>query len=69
MGWISCSERLPEMLEVIIISAYGKSYAGYYAGGDFYAFVNFDKGGLWCPQVTHWMPLPENEELGIRNEE
>lgn len=62
-GWISCSERMPEdEQEVIVQNKFGYSYVSYvdeHSG----LFFNMPSGNqMNCIEhilVTHWMPLPE----------
>ncbi|HGB3295271.1 TPA: DUF551 domain-containing protein [Salmonella enterica subsp. enterica serovar 40:-:1,5] len=62
-GWISCSERIPEdEQEVIVHNKLGYRYVSYF---DEHSGLFFDmRGGnqMNCIEhilVTHWMPLPE----------
>ncbi|HAE3252855.1 TPA_asm: DUF551 domain-containing protein [Salmonella enterica subsp. salamae serovar 48:d:z6] len=62
-GWISCSERMPEdEQEVIVHNKFGYRYVSYF---DEHSGLFFDmRGGnqMNCIEhilVTHWMPLPE----------
>lgn len=62
-GWISCSERMPEdEQEVIVHNKLGYRYVSYF---DEHSGLFFDmRGGnqMNCIEhilVTHWMPLPE----------
>ncbi|ELU9566683.1 DUF551 domain-containing protein [Salmonella enterica] len=62
-GWISCSERMPEdEQEVIVQNKFGYRYVSYF---DEHSGLFFDmRGGnqMNCIEhilVTHWMPLPE----------
>ncbi len=56
-GWISCSERMPEQDDwVLIYSKYGEYLAGQVQGG----YVELNDGTLsWLGAALHWMPLPE----------
>ncbi|EMF3848596.1 DUF551 domain-containing protein [Salmonella enterica] len=61
-GWISCSERMPEdEQEVIVQNKLGYRYVSYF---DEHSGLFFDmRGGnqINCIEhilVTHWMPLP-----------
>lgn len=61
-GWISCSERMPEdEQEVIVHNKLGYRYVSYF---DEHSGLFFDmRGGnqMNCIEhilVTHWMPLP-----------
>ncbi|HEA1507880.1 TPA: DUF551 domain-containing protein [Escherichia coli] len=72
-GWISCSERMPEMGErqcYVLAADFKNNYppnipntqVGVY--GDWFNDGNptWDDGGgedLYLKEVTHWMPLPE----------
>ncbi|HAK3429129.1 TPA: DUF551 domain-containing protein [Salmonella enterica] len=65
-GWISCSERMPEdEQEVIVHNKLGYRYVSYF---DEHSGLFFDmRGGnqMNCIEhilVTHWMPLPEPPE-------
>lgn len=62
-GWISCSERMPEdEQEVIVYNKLGYRYVSYFDG---HSGLFFDmRGGnqMNCIEhilVTHWIPLPE----------
>lgn len=62
-GWISCSERMPEdEQEVIVQNKFGYRYVSYF---DEHSGLFFDMPGgnqMNCIEhilVTHWMPLPE----------
>ncbi|EHR1181187.1 DUF551 domain-containing protein [Salmonella enterica] len=62
-GWISCSERMPEdEQEVIVQNKLGYRYVSYF---DEHSGLFFDMPGgnqMNCIEhilVTHWMPLPE----------
>ncbi|HFW2979828.1 TPA: DUF551 domain-containing protein [Salmonella enterica subsp. enterica serovar Birkenhead] len=62
-GWISCSERMPDdEQEVIVHNKLGYRYVSYF---DEHSGLFFDmRGGnqMNCTEhilVTHWMPLPE----------
>ncbi len=71
-GWISCSERMPEDgQEVIVHNKLGYRYVSYF---DEHSGLFFDmRGGnqMNCIEhifVTHWMPLPaapQQEVIGI----
>lgn len=61
-GWISCSERMPEdEQEVIVQNKFGYRYVSYF---DEHSGLFFDMPGgnqMNCIEhilVTHWMPLP-----------
>ncbi|EEG5963875.1 DUF551 domain-containing protein [Salmonella enterica] len=61
-GWISCSERMPEdEQEVIVQNKLGYRYVSYF---DEHSGLFFDMPGgnqMNCIEhilVTHWMPLP-----------
>ncbi|HBJ6432291.1 hypothetical protein ABI57_21085 [Salmonella enterica subsp. enterica serovar Veneziana] len=65
-GWISCSERMPEdEQEVIVHNKLGYRYVSYF---DEHSGLFFDmRGGnqMNCIEhilVTHWMPLPAAPE-------
>ncbi|EEN1042889.1 DUF551 domain-containing protein [Salmonella enterica] len=65
-GWISCSERMPEdEQEVIVQNKFGYRYVSYF---DEHSGLFFDmRGGnqMNCIEhilVTHWMPLPAAPE-------
>ncbi|EAV9187397.1 DUF551 domain-containing protein [Salmonella enterica] len=62
-GWISCSERMPEdEQEVIVQNKFGYRYVSYF---DEHSGLFFNMPGgnqMNCIEhilVTHWMPLPE----------
>ncbi|EAA4074672.1 DUF551 domain-containing protein [Salmonella enterica subsp. enterica] len=56
-GWISCSERMPEQDDwVLIYSKHGEYLAGQVQG----EYVELNDGTLsWLGAALHWMPLPE----------
>ncbi|ENL8184448.1 DUF551 domain-containing protein [Salmonella enterica] len=56
-GWISCSNRMPEQDDwVLIYSKYGEYLAGQVQG----EYVELNDGTLsWLGAALHWMPLPE----------
>ncbi|EFK4021625.1 DUF551 domain-containing protein, partial [Escherichia coli] len=76
-GWISCSERMPEMGErqcYVLAADFKNNYppnipntqVGVY--GDWFNDGNptWDDGDgedLYLKEVTHWMPLPEPPRL------
>ncbi|EAV6570108.1 DUF551 domain-containing protein [Salmonella enterica] len=69
-GWISCSERMPEdEQEVIVQNKFGYRYVSY-----FYEhsglFFNMPGGNqMNCIEhilVTHWMPLPEPPQQEVK---
>lgn len=71
-GWISCSERMPEdEQEVIVHNKLGYRYVSYF---DEHSGLFFDmRGGnqMNCIEhilVTHWMPLPAAPKPEINNE-
>ncbi|WP_349977010.1 DUF551 domain-containing protein [Pectobacterium zantedeschiae] len=63
MGWIKCSERMPDICqEVIFFPECDEATRGYWDGETWY------QDASWCERyegnsvpekVTHWMPLPE----------
>ena len=62
MRWISCSERLPEYMQKVLISTrVGRVHQGRYNGEEninrWYSFV--DRAVIWNHDVTAWQPLPE----------
>lgn len=70
-GWISCSERMPEdEQEVIVQNKLGYRYVSYF---DEHSGLFFDmRGGnqINCIEhifVTHWMPLPAAPQQGTTN--
>ncbi|ECZ6304195.1 DUF551 domain-containing protein [Salmonella enterica] len=70
-GWISCSERMPEdEQEVIVQNKLGYRYVSYF---DEHSGLFFDmRGGnqINCIDhifVTHWMPLPAAPQQGTTN--
>lgn len=71
-GWISCSERMPEdEQEVIVHNKLGYRYVSYF---DEHSGLFFDmRGGnqMNCIEhifVTHWMPVPAAPKPEINNE-
>ena len=68
MGWIKCSERLPEEGQKIII------FMPNFINGSWTETAFFGSNGSWClsasilsiekTKITHWMPLPDPPEEG-----
>ncbi|EMR7886638.1 DUF551 domain-containing protein [Escherichia coli] len=65
-GWISCSERMPEKGQNVLISVNFDSSlveplicSARYTGSTFRRGEATIKPGNGIEQVTHWMPLPE----------
>ncbi len=64
-GWISCSERMPEKGQNVLISVNIDSEAGPLIYSARYIGSTFRRGGITVSpgnalgQATHWMPLPE----------
>ncbi|ELT9841350.1 DUF551 domain-containing protein [Escherichia coli] len=65
-GWISCSERMPEKGQNVLISVnFGSSLveplicSARYTGSTFRRGDATIKPGNGIEQATHWMPLPE----------
>ena len=65
-GWISCSERMPEMGQNVLISVNFDSSlveplicSARYTGSTFRSGDATIKPGNGIEQATHWMPLPE----------
>ncbi|MCK3407342.1 DUF551 domain-containing protein [Escherichia coli] len=65
-GWISCSERMPEKNQNVLISVNFNSSlveplicSARYTGSTFRRGEATIKPGNGVEQVTHWMPLPE----------
>ncbi|EMV2495431.1 DUF551 domain-containing protein [Escherichia coli] len=65
-GWISCSERMPEKNQNVLISVNFDSYlveplicSARYTGSTFRRGEATIKPGNGIEQATHWMPLPE----------
>ncbi|MCQ8999957.1 DUF551 domain-containing protein [Escherichia albertii] len=64
-SWISCSERMPEKSQNVLISVNIDSEAGPLIYSARYIGDTFRRGGIAVSpgndlgQVTHWMPLPE----------
>ncbi len=70
-GWISCSERMPEdEQEVIVQNKLGYRYVSYF---DEHSGLFFDMPGgnqMNCIEhilVTHWRPLPATPQQGTTN--
>lgn len=70
--WISCSERMPEIFDSVLLAILSKNDYGepaYYVtiggmknGSDFESYT----GDICeCEKVTHWMPLPEPPEIAF----
>ena len=63
-GWISCSERMPEKGQNVLISVNIDSEAGPLIYSARYIGSTFRRGGITVSpgnalgQATHWMPLP-----------
>lgn len=64
MGWIKCSDRLPQEEEnVLLIDFNGDIFAGYFTGKDKWEQPEFqtipaNEYDEVC-SATHWMSLPE----------
>ncbi|WP_140413772.1 DUF551 domain-containing protein, partial [Escherichia coli] len=65
-GWISCSERMPEKNQNVLISVNFDSSlveplicSARYTGSTFRRGDATIKPGNGIEQATHWMPLPE----------
>ncbi|EEC7774520.1 DUF551 domain-containing protein [Escherichia coli] len=64
-GWISCTERMPEKSQNVLISMNIDSEAGPLIYSARYLGGTFRRGGIAVSpgndlrQATHWMPLPE----------
>ncbi|HAN8772267.1 TPA: DUF551 domain-containing protein [Escherichia coli] len=65
-SWISCSERMPEKNQNVLISVNFDSYlveplicSARYTGSTFRRGEATIKPGNGIEQATHWMPLPE----------
>ncbi|HAU9763715.1 TPA: DUF551 domain-containing protein, partial [Escherichia coli] len=65
-GWISCSERMPEKNQNVLISVNFDSSlveplicSARYTGSTFRRGEATIKPGNGIEQATHWMPLPE----------
>lgn len=68
--WISCSERMPDLIpckagtayseKVIVWTAGRKAMVCVWDGKDW--FVPYGFWEVWGKDVTHWMPLPEPPE-------
>ncbi len=65
-GWISCSERMPEKNQNVLISVNFDSdlvepliCSARYTGSTFRRGEATIKPGNGIEQATHWMPLPE----------
>ncbi|EER8021302.1 DUF551 domain-containing protein, partial [Escherichia coli] len=65
-GWISCSERMPEKGQNVLISVNFDSSlveplicSARYTGSTFRRGDATIKPGNGIEQATHWMPLPE----------
>ena len=54
--WITCSERMPEHGDMVLV------FNGNSIEIDALATGGFDFE-CWCDSVTHWMPLPEMPEV------
>ncbi|EHD2946633.1 TPA: DUF551 domain-containing protein [Escherichia albertii] len=63
-GWISCSDRMPEKGQNVLISVNIDSEAGPLIYSARYIGSTFRRGGITVSpgnalgQATHWMPLP-----------
>lgn len=74
MEWISIKEKLPRPLENVMV--YSKSqgvWLGFYEPNIYdvennTSFYLRDDLGLYC-DITHWMPLPEEPEEELSEEE
>ena len=54
--WITCSERMPEHGDMVLV------FNGNSIEIDALATGGFDFE-CWCDSITHWMPLPEMPEV------
>lgn len=72
--WISCSERLPEIFEHVLIIYLGFEGEKYIT----IAYMDDEENACdWCSdwngdvidaKVTHWMPLPEPPESEVKHD-
>lgn len=63
--WISCSERLPDPLESVLVCTDIQTVTMAWINGDHWTFADAGNGHTenWgFDAVTHWMPLPEPPE-------
>lgn len=58
--WISVNDRPPEYNENVLV--FVRNYKGF---NSFQKVSLYEKENPWIPEITHWMPLPEDpqEEL------
>ncbi|EJD5478552.1 DUF551 domain-containing protein [Escherichia coli] len=58
-GWISCSERMPEDGQEVVVQTHsGWRYIAFYESHSG-LFYDSPEGDVEYVLVTHWMPLPE----------
>ena len=55
-GWVKCSERMPEHVDMVLV------FNGNSIEIDALATGGFDFE-CWCDSITHWMPLPYMPEV------
>ena len=68
--WISCSERLPEPLQNVIVCTDIKTVTVAWINGDCWHFADTGNGRIefyGFDEVTHWMPLPEPPESEVQD--
>ncbi|MBB7334239.1 DUF551 domain-containing protein, partial [Escherichia coli] len=58
-GWISCSERMPDDGQEVVVQTHsGWRYIAFYESHSG-LFYDSPEGDVEYVLVTHWMPLPE----------
>lgn len=58
MEWVKCSDRLPEIENVLVIDVTNDIFVAYFSkSGSCFINCNCREGSTCSP--THWMPLPE----------
>ena len=55
-GWISCSERLPKLGELVIVTDGVRVSATFLQGAGHYVLWKYNN---FLGEITHWQPLPE----------
>ena len=65
-NWISVTERLPELDELVMCYKRGKMFLGKYLGVMYSPVVGAFKSNekYYALGATHWMPLPEPPKEG-----
>lgn len=57
-SWIPVEERLPELLDRVLLRYSEKTWIGWRYGEGINCYDTYDKSVSYCAIPTHWMPLP-----------